>query len=336
VERLKKYIEDGHSSLLTSNYVNASQFEYACWQQAASHSETFVDQQNGYDSRYTFSAKEKDDETQYSYFGARYYDSDLSVWLSVDPMADSRSWISPYNYCQWNPIGRVDPTGALDWHPDGLGNLVADEGDDWYSLGRYIYRTTNVKLSFGTLTRLIGSMYKGNPIRNIKGHFLYFRDIKKIAGSEVSNGLNPGIQSVYEGHRRFGGFLFGWIKDFDDFISGRNSGTVKTNDPYPDSHPEDDEYNPFFIGNTNPNTSGFEYDDGGSDDYSGYGGPMIGPKSEDRKSSDSFDIRQDDGSYYRYGPPKEIDGKLKPQYRNVSPDEHQKNPYPNPMNPNQN
>lgn len=50
----------------------------------------------------------------YSYFGARYYDSELSIWLGVDPMADQRSWVSPYNYCQNNPIGRVDPTGALD------------------------------------------------------------------------------------------------------------------------------------------------------------------------------------------------------------------------------
>jgi len=55
--------------------------------------------------RYTFSAKEKDTETGYSYpstgsgrrFGARYYNSDLSVWLSaastdhrvrMDPMSD--------------------------------------------------------------------------------------------------------------------------------------------------------------------------------------------------------------------------------------------------------
>ena len=37
---------------------------------------------------YKFSGKEKDVETGYSYFGARYYNSDLSVWLSVDPMAD--------------------------------------------------------------------------------------------------------------------------------------------------------------------------------------------------------------------------------------------------------
>jgi hypothetical protein len=30
----------------------------------------------------------------YSYFGARYYDSDLSVWLSVDPLADKYPHLS--------------------------------------------------------------------------------------------------------------------------------------------------------------------------------------------------------------------------------------------------
>ncbi|MGD9494647.1 MAG: RHS repeat domain-containing protein, partial [Bacteroidales bacterium] len=70
--------------------------------------QTFVDQQNGYDSRYTFSAKEKDDETQYSYFGARYYDSDLSVWLSVDPMSDMYPSFSPYMYCSNNPLKYID------------------------------------------------------------------------------------------------------------------------------------------------------------------------------------------------------------------------------------
>ena len=35
-------------------------------------------------------------ETGYSYFGARYYDSDLSgLFLSVDPMADKYPGISP-------------------------------------------------------------------------------------------------------------------------------------------------------------------------------------------------------------------------------------------------
>lgn len=73
--------------------------------------ETFIDQQNGYDSRYTFSAKEKDDETQYSYFGARYYDSDLSLWLSVDPMTSKYPSMSPYMYCAGNPVMLLDPLG---------------------------------------------------------------------------------------------------------------------------------------------------------------------------------------------------------------------------------
>jgi hypothetical protein len=40
------------------------------------------------DGTFTFSAKERDSETGLSYFGSRYYSSDLSVWLSVDPMSD--------------------------------------------------------------------------------------------------------------------------------------------------------------------------------------------------------------------------------------------------------
>ncbi len=46
---------------------------------------------SGWESRYTFSGKEKDVETGYSLtttigIGARYYDSNVSVWLSVDSL----------------------------------------------------------------------------------------------------------------------------------------------------------------------------------------------------------------------------------------------------------
>ena len=61
---------------------------------------------------YTFTGKEKDSETGYCYFGARYYDSDLSgLFLSVDPMSDKYPSISPYAYCAWNPVKLVDPDG---------------------------------------------------------------------------------------------------------------------------------------------------------------------------------------------------------------------------------
>ena len=64
-----------------------------------------------YNDRYTFSGKEKDSETGYYYFGARYYNSDLSLWLSVDPMSDKYPSLSPYNYCAWNPLKLVDSDG---------------------------------------------------------------------------------------------------------------------------------------------------------------------------------------------------------------------------------
>lgn len=61
---------------------------------------------------FTFTGKERDAETGYSYFGARYYDSDLSgLFLSVDPMSDKYPSISPYAYCAWNPLKLVDPDG---------------------------------------------------------------------------------------------------------------------------------------------------------------------------------------------------------------------------------
>ncbi len=76
--------------------------------------ETWADQRNAnWNAPYTFSGKEKDWETSYHYYGARYYDSDLSIWLSVDPMADKLPHQSPYVYCNNNPIILVDPDGRF-------------------------------------------------------------------------------------------------------------------------------------------------------------------------------------------------------------------------------
>ena len=42
---------------------------------------------------------------------ARYYNSDLSIWLGVDPMVDKYPNLSPYTYCDNNPIKYIDPDG---------------------------------------------------------------------------------------------------------------------------------------------------------------------------------------------------------------------------------
>ena len=56
--------------------------------------------------------EQRDEETGYGYFGARYMDHELMTgWLSVDPMADKYPSVSPYAYCAWNPVKLVDPDG---------------------------------------------------------------------------------------------------------------------------------------------------------------------------------------------------------------------------------
>ena len=60
---------------------------------------------------HTFSAKERDAETGLPYFGSRYYSSDLSIWLIVDPMSGKYPSLSPYVYCANNPLILIDPIG---------------------------------------------------------------------------------------------------------------------------------------------------------------------------------------------------------------------------------
>ncbi len=81
------------------------------WPQSATPVRQNIDQYPRFAGTYTFSAKEKDTETGYSYFGSRYYSSDLSIWLSVDPMAGKYPSLSPYTYCADNPVKLVDPNG---------------------------------------------------------------------------------------------------------------------------------------------------------------------------------------------------------------------------------
>ena len=53
---------------------------------------------------------------QFSPSSARYYNSALSIWLSVDPMSDKYPSTSPYTYCANNPVKLVDPDG--EWPED--------------------------------------------------------------------------------------------------------------------------------------------------------------------------------------------------------------------------
>src|SRR5574344_65030 len=56
----------------------------------------------------TFTGKELDDETDLGYWGARYLDQMLGLWVSADP---KREYASPYIYVGNNPIVSVDKKG---------------------------------------------------------------------------------------------------------------------------------------------------------------------------------------------------------------------------------
>ena len=101
---------------------------------------------------YTFSAKEKDSETGLSYFGARYYSSDLSVWLSVDPMSAKYPSLSPYTYCANNPIKLVDPNGE-EVSPiyDCAGNFIANTKEGF--TGEILIYRGSEDIDFSNMTK---------------------------------------------------------------------------------------------------------------------------------------------------------------------------------------
>ncbi|WP_430406826.1 RHS repeat domain-containing protein [Fluviicola sp.] len=66
---------------------------------------------NGAGDRYLTTGHERDQKTGLDYRGARYYDSDVARFLSLDPMSSKYPMLSAYNYVAGNPIMLIDPDG---------------------------------------------------------------------------------------------------------------------------------------------------------------------------------------------------------------------------------
>jgi len=79
--------------------------------------------------KYKFGQKEYQDELNLNVydFHARIYDPAAPRFWQIDPLADQRASMTPYNYVSNNPIVRIDPTGMLDdWYQSEAGDYVYD------------------------------------------------------------------------------------------------------------------------------------------------------------------------------------------------------------------
>ena len=162
----------------------------------APYGELIANQQTiGYDERYKFTGKERDWETGYDMFGARYLWSATGHWLSVDPLADKYPNISPYAYCGWNPIKFVDPDGRKIIVGTWYGRLFAKFGVNNFE-AKTIQRLQDLKSVSPELNKAITSMalkedvnvniqpmskYKGKPnegvtVRDGKNSDIYYNE----------------------------------------------------------------------------------------------------------------------------------------------------------------
>lgn len=77
-------------------------------------------------NRFKYSGKEFDEMHGLDWydFHARQYDPLLNRFMSLDPLADKKPWMSPYAYCSNDPISRIDPDGKDDLYYNESGKLL--------------------------------------------------------------------------------------------------------------------------------------------------------------------------------------------------------------------
>ena len=157
----------------------------------------------------SFIGKERDEETGYGYFGARYMDHELmTMWLSVDPMVDKYPGISPYAYCAWNPVKLVDPDGRDIWEINGKGVIVNHIKD-------------NSKDAFFLVDN------RGNRIKSIAFKYGTIKGYKKATRHRNTTSFNVSSESA--GAELFKFFADNTMIEYGLINTESNGSTVMTN-----------------------------------------------------------------------------------------------------------
>ena len=109
-EKMQFYYHPDH--LGSSSYITNLDGEVSQHIEYVPFGEVFIEERNNtWNTSYLFNAKEFDEETDMYYYGARYYEPRLSLWMSVDIMQEKYPNVSSYVYCINNPIILIDSDG---------------------------------------------------------------------------------------------------------------------------------------------------------------------------------------------------------------------------------
>ena len=149
---------------------------------------------------------------------ARYYNSDLSIWISVDPLADKYPNLSPYTYCADNPVRLVDPDGRTIVGTDGkdVSYSIDEKGTvtwsknasvDTKKIGNELLKTETGKQQLDKLvnseTKITLNISKKDKNENNNvtfGSFFYDKSDKNIYTDENGNiHIKTGTIVIYEG-----------------------------------------------------------------------------------------------------------------------------------------
>ena len=161
-EKLQFYYHPDH--LGSSSYITNLDGEVVQHIEYVPFGEVFIEERNSiWNTPYLFNAKEFDEETGLYYYGARYYDPHLSLWMSTDALKEKVPNVSSYAYTENNPITYVDPDGNFRW------KWLAQWSRKWHNLwhknkASEIMENKNAKNPYFRYTYQVGSVENGEVV----------------------------------------------------------------------------------------------------------------------------------------------------------------------------
>lgn len=109
-EKMQFYYHPDH--LGSSSYITNLDGEVVQHIEYVPFGEVFIEERNNiWNTPYLFNAKEFDEETGLYYYGARYYDPRVSLWISTDRFEEKYPNVTAYSFTANNPMKFLDING---------------------------------------------------------------------------------------------------------------------------------------------------------------------------------------------------------------------------------